>query len=346
MTLISHYTNFLEAYNIKYDIIYVDKYDEKEITNANHQYAYIISSSRSDSKLKKIIKYFGFRRFAKNIIKQNKYDFIIVWNSFTASLFPLYLAIKKRKKYCINIRDYFYENNMLFYSLINLIIKNASFTTISSKGFLSFLPKHNYIMLHSLNSELLIDTYPRKELRNNVYPIRISFIGNIRFYERNFEIINQLGNDDRFILQYFGKGADIIEEYAADKKIYNVVCLNGFEPTETIKLLNKTDIINNLYGYGEVALDTAISIRLYYGAYLKIPILVFSETHMAEVAESIGIGIRIDHIDDKLGDYIYNKYYALDIGNMIKSSNAFIDSVKNENKLFNDKLTTEFRVKN
>lgn len=335
MTLISLYTNYLEKNNINYDIIYIDKYHEKEDIAAENIYPYQLYIQRDWSMPRKVVKYFGFKKYAKNLIKKNNYDFIIVWNGFTAFMFADFLSKQYKNRYCLNIRDYGYEKLLPVYLQMKKVIKNSAFTTISSNGFKKFLPKFDYITVNSLNEKILANCMPKENIRKKDKPIRISFIGYVRFFENDKKLINSLGNDNRFIVQFFGEGAQKLDEYVKENGYSNIICKGRFEPKETKEFLEKTDIINNLYGVGDIALDTALSIKLYYSVYMNIPILVYNGTYMSEIAEKYKIGFSIDSDGyDGLGDRLYKWYYSLKYEELKNNCNEFIKVINSENENF------------
>lgn len=339
MTMISIYTEYLEKNNIEYDIIYVNKYQEKEFINAKNIYAYNLNINREWSMVKKFTKYYKFKSYAKDIIKNNKYDFIIVWNSFTAFMFCEFLSNKYKNKYCINIRDYAYEKYLPIYLKMKKVIKSSSFTSISSNGFKQFLPNHDYIMVHSLNNKILKNCMPKKALRKKEDPIRITFIGYVRFFENDKKLIDALGNDKRFIVQFFGEGSQVLKSYANEKKYKNIICKGRFEPNQTQDLLREADIINNLYGVGKIALDTALSIKLYYSVHLNIPILVFKNTYMSKISKQYGIGYEIDEDGfDDLGDKIFEWYHTLNQKEISRNCLKFKEEILASQKNIEDKI--------
>ncbi|MGL4990283.1 MAG: hypothetical protein ACRC57_03825 [Sarcina sp.] len=331
MSLIKVYTNILEKFDIEYDVIYIDKYREYEEIGATNIYKYELAVNREHKRIKKIFKYINFRKYAIPIMKANSYDFIIVWRTETALLFFDYLFIKAPKKYCINIRDYCGEKRYIIKKILGFLINKASFTTISSVKFKSFLPKNDYIHLHSFNESILKKSTVRTKL-NKKNKLKIGFIGYVRFYEYNKKILNELKNDDRFILQYFGAGSEILEKYCNENEIINVEFLGNFNVEDTSKLLEKVDIINNLYGNNEIALDTAISIRYYYGIYLKLPILVCKDTYMQEITR--GLSFIFDNDFENLGDRIYHWYHTLNFKEFSEICERKILAIKEENKKF------------
>ncbi|RIO55501.1 capsular biosynthesis protein, partial [Staphylococcus hominis] len=118
------------------------KYDtEEKINGITNYYKYNLKIKSSWSKLKKIWYYYSFKSFASKILKKNNYDFIIVWGSYTGQLFKEILIKKYPGKYILNIRDYFYEKNWLIKKRMKKLVEMSKFTTLSSEGFLKFLPK-------------------------------------------------------------------------------------------------------------------------------------------------------------------------------------------------------------
>jgi hypothetical protein len=340
MSAASLYLDYFAEQGIKYDIIYIDKYSKLEKINAENIYRYELKINREWSKLKKVSKYIGFRKFAKQILNKNKYDLVITWGTETALLFSDYLIRKLKNRYIINIRDYANLNNKLKYSMLQKVVLNSCFTTISSKGFKSFLPKHDYVLVHSLNRSVLDKANLRTMLREKKDPIRICFIGYVRFINKDKLLIDSLGNDKRFVIQYFGVGSEVLEQYAMQKSINNVEFVHSFDVEQTAELLNRADIINNLYGNDDIALNTAVSIKYFYAAYLRLPILVYKDTYMENISKDIGFVFNNNYKD--LGDRIFNWYHNIDFKMFNIECEKIIRNVENDNMEFYDLLNGYF----
>ena len=84
-----------------------------------------------------------FRRYTKKILRENKYEYVITWQTTGAYLFADMLLRWFKNRYVVNVRDYVVENNWFFHSLLKRLVKNVLFVTISSDGFRSFLPRGN-----------------------------------------------------------------------------------------------------------------------------------------------------------------------------------------------------------
>lgn len=80
MSLLSHYLNHIDLNINEVDIIYTDKYDiEEHIQGINNYYKYRVDIKEDWSFIKKAIAYYRFRPYAKKILEENHYDFVIVW---------------------------------------------------------------------------------------------------------------------------------------------------------------------------------------------------------------------------------------------------------------------------
>lgn len=336
MSGISPYLHYFKENNIEYDVIYIDKYFKPEKIEAKNIYRFELKIDREWNRFKKIRMYYKFRSYAKSILKKNKYDFVITWGTETAFLFSDYLIRNLKNKYVVNIRDYARLDNKLKFKLMNELVKKSKFTTISSRGFEKFLPKFHYILMNSINYKIIDNCTRREGLMDINKPLRISFIGYVRFYDNDKKLLKSLSNDKRFIIQYFGIGSDVLRDFAITNNIENVEFLSSFDVEETGKLLEKADIINNLYGYNDMALDTAVSIKYHYALNLKLPIMVYKNTYMEEISK--GIAFVFDDNYEDLGDRIYNWYHNIKFDEFNEICNKKIKVNELENLKFYNKL--------
>ncbi|MBU5363898.1 hypothetical protein KQI33_00735 [Enterococcus devriesei] len=344
MTLISLYTDILKKNKIDYDFIYVDKYNISEKNDADNIFKYVISIKKNSSSLKKAIKYAGFIRFAKKIIRDNNYDLLIVWGSGTGYILSRFLVNRWKEKYIYNIRDYGYENKKIISILQNKIVKNSLFTTISSKKFLDFLPSSSkYIFVNSINPKLTEELLSSNSSKITSKAIRICFIGYVRFIENDKKLLLALKNDSRFIVQYFGAKSDILKKFAEENGIKNTEFIDSFDSSQTSELLMKADVINNLYGNDDTALDTAISIKYYYSILLNLPILVWKNTYMEEITKDFPGVFVFDGNYNGLNDRLYTWYSQINKKRMIERNSKLVKDFRKENTFFENKFADLFR---
>lgn len=340
-SLISLYTDFFEKYNINYDIIYADKYNIDEDIHAENIFKYTLNFKGTNSLVIKILKYIKFSLFAQKKIFKNKYDVVIIWRTETAFLL-LPSIILKKYKYILNVRDYFFEKNFIIQKLMKFIVNNSIVTSISSPGFLDFLPKNEkYVFVNSINSNVLNIASKNTEIKKKL-PINISFIGYIRFIEEDKKLIKAFANDSRFMLSFIGEGSEKLQNYINHNNFKNIELTGGFPVSKTKDYLKSADIINNLYGNGIISLDTAISTRYYHSVVLNIPILVFKGTYMEKLVNcSQGFVVK-DY--NNLPDDLFTWYMNLDYANLANANSIKYDEIIEENQKFVTMLKQIFKV--
>lgn len=340
MTLLSLYTEFFDKNNIVYDIICANKYDDNYNSNANAIYQFDAKKSIKASVIGKVLHFWNMRKFASEIFKNNKYDYIIVWNQVTAFIFADLLIKLFEGKYCINIRDYHFDKLPIVRSRLTSVLKKADFNTISSEAFKRFLPKGDYLTIHSYNETVLKKLESRENTRKKNERINILNIGQIRWYDNIYPMIEELKNDPRFMMTFVGHGSEEIEKYIEGKNINNVEIFGRFKPQETAKFLEGADIIFNLYGTGNLHVDTALSIKLYYAIHLNVPILTYADTYMNEVASQIGIGYTVTKGEMKgFGDDLYNWYNSLNFEEIKEACDNYLYTIKMSHKELHFRLS-------
>ena len=222
MSLISLYTEQLLSNGVEFDIIYMDKYNEDEDFTCSHKYRYVSLVGRRWPRLVKIFKYLKFVPYAKKILRRNKYDFVIVWNDVAIFLFADFLRRRYRGQYCLNVRDNMYYDKKVFMKRYERCFLASSFNTISSQAYLSFLPKQaEYFRIHSFNESVLNGMKQHDRLRMEGEPIRIGFIGYVRYFERNKKMLDVLRTIrvSNFIIM--GQEQVYLKKYAVANKIMN-----------------------------------------------------------------------------------------------------------------------------
>ncbi len=341
LSMTSAYTDYFRKHGIDYDIIFYDKFHEYEPPYDSHLIPIRIECGSEGSSLKKSFLFYKQRKKIRSILDNGKYDLIVVWNEVTTFIYGGMLRRFFSGKYTINIRDYFYLDKPFVRSELKKTIKKCAFATVSSKRFIDYLPKHEYIFLHSMNDSILSQLEKPKSKAIN-RPIRIEYIGQIGWLENTFQFLDILGNDSRFELLFYGIGSEKVEEYAKERNYNNIRVRGKFPQEKTAEYLKEADILYNLYGYGNIHLDSALSIKLYYAIFLGIPILTYAGTCTDDIACQCGIGYTIHgsegikHDLEKL--YEWYQQYNLERAQSICAN--FIDNeIEKSKALFQKRLT-------
>jgi hypothetical protein len=322
-----------------FDIIYWDKCGIAEDCGAENYYRHEGLVPTSASKNQKILKYYGFFRYANKILKKNDYKKLIIFPTQAAWLIKRRLSGKYKGKYLLDIRDYAGENRAFVRKLTANAVKNAKLCSITSDAYKTFLPKGvDYIVSHNVQEidENLVSIYRQRTKKNTSSGDRIvlSFIGTVRFIDRLKELIERFSGDKRFLLRFIGRGSDELKSFVEENGYNNVELVGQFERSELAKFYFDTDIAINLYGNANPYLDYALSNKLYSAAIMGMPILVSPGTYMAEISGKYGFGLAADTKDGDLADKVYAYYDSLDLETLHKNCDAFMDEVRKDEKKY------------
>lgn len=303
---LARYIERLEELKVSYRVLFWNRGNFK-LDLPNNYVWYNSPSDEGASKIKKAVDFIGFRRWIIKQLSKKRTDKLILLSTLTAVL--LFDKLKKYD-YIFDIRDYSYENISVFKKIEKQIIKNSYFTAISSKGFMKFLPKYNYVIAHNFNRNEMIECpkFAKKQL-----PLKIVWNGTVRFFDFQKKYLDALKNDERFQLVYHGAGTDLekYKDYCSKNEIYNVVFTGPYNNKEKYNLLKDADILNNCYGGKDGdQLRFAISNRYYDGLIYHIPQLVETSGYKASVTNKCHVGIALD-AGESFADSLFNYYNSL-----------------------------------
>lgn len=346
MSMSMIYTDYFEKQGIAYDIIFVDKYGEYWDNVPENLIPLHTESKQEYNVIKKVSIFWKLRKPVLQILKKNNYDLIVAWNEVTALIFGDLLFKWFPQKYIINIRDYQYLEAPIIKSQLKWTIENSYFSTVSSSRYLNYLPKADYIFLHSMNKTVLSKLSRNREKAIS-RPITIVYIGQIGWLDNTYKFIDALANNTDFILKFIGVGAEKVDEYIDGKNYTNIQTYGRFKPEETSSFLKDADIIYNLYGYGNKHLDAALSIKLYYAIYLGIPILTFANTCTDEIAKKCGIAYTVSSTEKMKEDLdcLYSWYQEFNISEARIRCDQFINKeIVGSHRKFEELLNKYFQV--
>lgn len=302
----TRYENILKELGLKYDILIWNREGLMENT-FGRKIEYSVKDETNNGSMTKIVKFIKYARFVKYQLKKNKYDKIVFVGTYAG--IPAFIAYFLKYNYCgkywIDLRDITYEKYKIFYKLESQAILNSYKTVISSRGYVPFLPKYDYGYIHNIDPtmEEILKKYNKSESDN----IRISYIGNLAYWDSCKEMIDVLANDSRFVMNFVGPNYEKIQQYCENNHIINVTFHGRFKREETIKFYNNTDIIYNIYGNDTVNVRTALSNKLYYALRFKLPIIVSPNTYMEKLTKKYNVGISFEN-KREFADELYDWY--------------------------------------
>jgi len=333
-----YYTDVFDKINIEYDIISWDR----SSLGTKSKYSYNYPSPESLNPLKKIIDFYKYSRYVKQVIKSSNYDYLIIFTIANAFfLFPLLLKMYKNR-YTFDIRDY---SPLLPWTQrwIEKIILNARQTCISSIGWIDWLPKnHNYIISHNLRYS---DTFLRKQPDNisQKKPIIITTFGSLRDYDVNKKLMYFLKNSEYLRMEFIGAGYEPLLKFAKKKKINNVYFYGRYKKKDEPTIINRADIVNILLPRS-TAHDGAMSNRFYKALINKKPVIVNEGNIQAEYVYKYHLGIIIkpgDNILKKINEYLN----GFDKQSFNKDCDLMINKFKKDINIFESSLIQIFKEK-
>lgn len=332
------YVEILASNKYEFDLIYWNRAGIKEETHAKCSYSFNMKDKVNSGNFFKIYKYIKFSLFTKKILRENKYDRVLILGSYAGIMaqLALFMSNNYNNRYWLDIRDYTFENVEIYSKMMKVAIENSFATAVSSPGYKKFLPEWNYIQTHNVDFKNIQKIKSLEKVEHK--KIRISFIGLVRYYDQNIKLLEAFKNSKEVILQYFGMNSDYLQEYCKLNNITNVEFHGRFEPSETPFFYSRTDVINNIYGNTGIELTTALSNKLYYAAGSNIPILVSQGTMMSDISTEFGFGYTVDLDDEKLAENIINWYKNLDIEQLNRGCENFMNQVVKDEKNFEKKL--------
>ncbi len=155
-----------------FDLYTWNRFGIEETCNADNIYSYNALYSDDLTRIQKVKAYLGFRRFVLKILKNKRYERIIVLPTQTAVLFADVLIFNYKGRYVLDIRDYVAEENIFFSLVMRLLISHSGRISLTSPAFKSFLPKGKYLISHNFTpvSQELLFKY-RNRNRDQDVPI-------------------------------------------------------------------------------------------------------------------------------------------------------------------------------
>lgn len=268
------------------------------------------------SKVTKVGSFMKYRKFAKNLILQGKFDFILILDSLTGVLLADIFKKHYVGKYIFDYRDSSYEKFPPFKKVIGNLVRNSSATFVSSDAFRRFLPaecEDKILTSHNMLMDSLLHRDEKKIHGIASDKIRIAFWGIIRHEQINRELIRKISADDRFELHYYGREQQValnLKQYASEIKAQNVFFHGEYSPEDRYEFVRNTDLIHNIYNDANMML--AVGNKYYDASIFYIPLISMRGSFMAEIAKKASIGFDVDPYDDDFTEKLFEAYRSID----------------------------------
>lgn len=286
------------------------------------------------NRLLKIKNFIKYKRYATEVIKREKFDFVIVLHSIPGILLYKIILKKYAGKFIFDYRDITYEKNVFYKHCICSLVENSYATYVSSEGFKEILPQTSKIHIsHNFLKDSLKYKIEEKEGVVVTDKIRIAFWGFIREKQLNCQIIRNVAADDRFELHYYGREQKIAHElkgYVKSIDAKNIFFHGEYVPKERYQFARQTDIIHNIYSSYNT--KRAMGNKYYDGVIFAIPQLCMEQSVMGKRVTQSKIGLECNPENSNFTELIYQYYRQLDRKQFRKACNRELDNILSDYK--------------
>ncbi|HCS76097.1 MAG TPA: hypothetical protein DIW17_19770 [Clostridiales bacterium] len=330
MPYVDNYTRILKGCNKDYDIILWDRFHIEDEKNP------LIYRDAKIGHQRGFLDYHKYYKFVIKILNAADYDKVIVFGLQLAFFLKRVLIKEFKGNYIIDIRDY---NKIVNYFNIGKIINASSFSVLSSPGFKQWLPESDkYVINHNTQIQSTKELAELKDCRNKER-FTVAYIGSVRNYRTNVELISSLKKCDWIDIVFHGEGYinESIQEYLDLNGIENVTLTGRYNREDEENLYLSTDLVNILVSDESINNRTLLPNRLYNAAKYGKPILALDGTYLAEQIKKYNLGIVINSFDDveyKIKEYMDN----FDSKSFDTDRNRFLDAVMQENRQYRTKV--------
>lgn len=321
---VSIYTQILNEYGVKYDIINWDK--------TGNETSDVISyhGTIGNSSIAKLIGYWKFSKFIKRVLRNNNYDRVIVFSSqigiFCSHFFNKYF----KKKYIFDFRDLSIEQKPIFKNNFLLLLKNSYRNVISSPGFKKCLPQDiDYTISHNFIVSEAKEALNRVKHKAIPKTIDVLTIGGIRDLDSNMPVIDALGNDSRYTLRFIGKGiaAPILKQHAETKGYKNVSFEGYYKKEDEPDIIRTTQFLNIFYP-NKISHITALSNRFYNSIIYRKPMITTKGQIQGDYCDKYNLGVAItdaSELNEKLAFWLQNEDFDAYQDRCISLLKSFLD---------------------
>ena len=337
---IQYYIDVFKEKGIEYDVIAWNRSGNNPKV-LERLIMYEAPSPDTLSNIKKVRGFWGFKQFVEKTVRQKQYDRLVVHTIMLAVFMSSFLKQYYGGKYILDIRD-----ECSLYGIMKLrlpvLLKYSFCNVISSWGFKTWLPEAEYVISHNIG-------FRWKEKMNMPAPdsffhhqlLDLLTIDQIRHFDGNRILIDELGNRGNMKLHFAGDGVDVprLVEYCKEKKINNVVFSGRYLKENEDDIVSTSDFVNILLPQTRV--QQAMANRFYLAILNYKPVIVNAESIQAEYVRKYGLGIVWElgtSLKNAIEDYIARFDIEQFLDGRRKLCETLMKDVMQFNKMLNDIL--------
>lgn len=290
----------------------------------------------------------GYKDVAELIEKYKNDETIFYSFSFLTAIW----FYRHKVKYVYEISDilYGYKKMKIVQPLMKWLdrkVINSSFLTImTSEGFKQYffgdIKLNNIIVQPNKLSNKLRLNAERTISKPNSQSLNFSFVGSVRYYDTVLRFAKVVGkNFPQHKFHFFGNSKFTADFKEQCKEYKNVIFHGAFKNPEDLEnIYSQTDIVVTCYENHNLNERIAEPNKMYEAIYFCKPIVVSTNTFLAQQIEKYKCGYAINAYSDKnIEDFIKNirveelisisqTELAVDVKSLTDQPNAIIDKIK------------------
>ena len=335
------YLDFLRKNKLSFDLLCWNRFNENIETVPDDYLIYDRGADVHHSKWMKLFDIYGFSRYVKKAMQRHSYSTIIAFTIPESVFLQKYLEKYYKGRYVFDIRDYSPMMKLFFFrKKVEKLIFNSAFTSISSKGFLRWLPNketYRYYVSHNTSKES-IDK--QEDINVLIKPsiIKILTIGQISYYDSQECFVNHLANCEGIALSFVGAGpaSEPLRQYVSERNIENVSFSGRYVKKDEMSIVKPYHMIN-IWLKHSLNADSCMANRFYLSVIQRKPMIVRKGTFQAELVEKYYLGLALDD-DDIFSDAIIRWWDEFDADRYNCGCRCFLKSVVEDLELYEKKL--------
>ncbi len=235
----------------------------------------------------------GYRRFVHSTIKDINPEIIIASHWDTLIIVPK-LNRKRQKLIYENLDIPTGDFRAVFCFLEKKALKHTDLIIHASRFFKDLYPQPV--------QQIVLENKPFFTIENNsLYsvhkPLQIAYIGNIRYKDILFNLIDALKGNEKLKLTLHGGGPAYEEVKNYSKDISNVEMTGPYDYNNIAKVYTDVDVIWAVYPNKDFNVKYAISNKFFESIYLKIPCIYAQNTKLGDYVTQHNIGMVVDPYD-------------------------------------------------
>ena len=298
-----YYMELLDELGLNYEVVVPDRYE-----GLGEGYRGKLRVLPWDPRRRTALNYIHYAEAVKKTAVGTN-DFLIILTTQMGVFCYPWLKKCYHKRYILDIRDYTHENIPPYFALEKRAVRASALNVVSSRRFQAFLPRGTYLPCHNITTPLEPSPFRLKKAEDRVV---IGYVGAVAYEVQCRRLMELVSQDERFEFHFYGSGRaePALRAYAETLAEPRICFFGPYKGTEKGSIIQKVDVLFNLYGSGTPLLDTALSNKLYDALYYHKPLLTCPGTFMSEMGGELACPLDLG--DPSALDRLWDWYQALD----------------------------------